>query len=162
MPQLKIVQSLSRSVVSDSLNPHELQHSRLPCPSPTPGAYPNWCPSSQWYHSTVSSSVVPFFCLHSFPASGSFLMSQFTSGGQRSFSFSISPSNEYSGLISFKMDWLDLFAVQGTLQESSPTPQFKSINSLVLSFFYGPTLTSIHLTYILLEHSNIPEDCWIW
>ena len=60
-----------------------------------------------------------------------------------SFSFSISPSNEYSGLISFRMDWLDLLAVQGTLK-SSPTPQFKSINSSVLSFLYSPTLTSIH------------------
>ena len=60
-----------------------------------------------------------------------------------SFSFNISPSNEYSGLISFRMDWLDLLAVQGT-QESSPTPQLKSINSSVLSFLYSPTLTSIH------------------
>ena len=61
-----------------------------------------------------------------------------------SFSFSISPSNEYSGLISFKMDWLDLFAVQGTFKKSSPTPQFKSISSLALSFLYSPTLTSKH------------------
>ena len=61
-----------------------------------------------------------------------------------SFSFSISPSNEYSGLISFRMHWLDLLAVQGTLKQSSPTPQFKSINSSVLSFLYSPTLTSIH------------------
>ena len=60
-----------------------------------------------------------------------------------SFSFSISPSNEHSGLISFRMDWLDLLAVPGT-QESSPTPQFKCINSLALSFLYSPTLTSIH------------------
>ena len=60
-----------------------------------------------------------------------------------SFCFSISPSNEYSGLISFRMDWLDLLAVQGTLQEYSPTPQFKSISSLALSFLYSPTLTSI-------------------
>ena len=60
-----------------------------------------------------------------------------------SFSFSVSPSNEYSGLISFRMDWLDLLAVQDT-QESSPTPQFKSINSSVLRFLYSPTLTSIH------------------
>ena len=60
-----------------------------------------------------------------------------------SFSFNISPSNEYPGLISFRMDWLDLLAVQGTLKESSPTPQFKCINSLVLSFLYSPTLTSI-------------------
>ena len=61
-----------------------------------------------------------------------------------SFSFSLSTSNEYSGLISFRMDWLDLLAVQGTLQESSATPQFKSINSSVLSFLYSPTLKSIH------------------
>ena len=60
-----------------------------------------------------------------------------------SFSFNISPSSEHPGLISFRMDWLDLFAIQGTLK-SSPTPQFKSINSLVLSFLYSPTLTSIH------------------
>ena len=60
------------------------------------------------------------------------------------FSFSVSPSNEYSGLISFRMDWLDLLAVQGDSQESSPTPQFKSINSSALSFLYSPTLTSIH------------------
>ena len=61
-----------------------------------------------------------------------------------SFSFNISPSNEYSGLISFRMDWLDLLEVQGTLKSLLPTPQFKSINSLALSFLYGPTLTSIH------------------
>ena len=60
------------------------------------------------------------------------------------FSFSISPSNEHPGLISFRMDWLDLFAVQRTLQESSPTPQFKSIDSSVLSLLHSPTLTSIH------------------
>ena len=61
-----------------------------------------------------------------------------------SFSFSISPSNKYSGLISFRIDWLDLLAVQGTLQESSLAPQFESINSSVLSLLYGPTLTSAH------------------
>ena len=61
-----------------------------------------------------------------------------------SFSFSTSPSNKYSGLISFRIDWLDLLAVQGTLQESSLAPQFESINSSVLSLLYGPTLTSIH------------------
>ena len=65
-----------------------------------------------------------------------------------SFSFSISPSNKYSGLISFRMDWLDLLAVQGTLKnrlhQESPTPQLNSIDSSVLSFLYGPTLTSIH------------------
>ena len=79
------------------------------------------------------------FCLQSFPASGSFPMSQFfASNGQPnywSFSFSISPSNEYSGLISFRTDWFDLLAVQGTLNSLSPAPQFKSISSLVLCFF---------------------------
>ena len=107
------------SVVSGSLCPHGLLHNRLPCPSPTPGAFSNSCPS-RWCHPTISSSVVPFStCLQSFPASGSFPMSQFfTSGGQSywSFSFSISPSYEYSGLFSFRMDWLDLFAVLGTLK----------------------------------------------
>ena len=72
-----------RSVASDSLWPHGLQHARLPCPSPTPGACSNLCPSSRWCHPTVSSSVIPFSCLQSFPASGSFPMSQFfESGGQ--------------------------------------------------------------------------------
>ena len=74
----------SRSVVSDSLRPHGLQHTRPPCPSPTPGAYSNSCPLCRWCHPTISSSVVPFpSCLQSFPASGSFPMSQlFASGGQ--------------------------------------------------------------------------------
>ena len=73
----------SCSVMSDSLWPHGLQHARLPCPSPTPRAYSNSCPLSQWCHPTISSSVVPFSCLQSFTASGSFPMSQlFTSGGQ--------------------------------------------------------------------------------
>ena len=74
----------SCSVVSDSLWPHGLQHARFPCLSPTPGAFSNSCPSSEWCHTTISSSVVPFSsCLHSFPASGSFLMSRFfASGGQ--------------------------------------------------------------------------------
>ena len=72
---------LSYSVMSNSLWPHGLQHSRLPCPSPTPGAYSNSCPSSQWCHPNISSSVIPFSCLQSFPASGSFQMSQFFPSG---------------------------------------------------------------------------------
>ena len=103
-----------------TLRPHGLQHARHPCPSPTPGVDSNSCPLNRWCHPTILSSVVPFSsCLQSFPASGSFPMSQFfASGGQSigSFRFSISPSNEYSGLISFRMDWLDLLAVQGTLK----------------------------------------------
>ena len=109
----------SHSVVSSSLWSHGLQHIRPPCPSPTPGVYSDSCPSSWWCHPTISSSVVPFSsCLQSFPASGSFQMSQFFIRWPKywSFRFSISPSIEYSGLISFRMDWLDLLAVQGTLK----------------------------------------------
>ena len=106
--------------MSGSLRPRGLQHTSLSCASPTPGAFSNSCPLSQWWHPIISSSVIPFSsCLQSFPASGSFQMSQFfASGGQsiKSFSFSISPSNEHLGLISFRMDWLDLLAVQGILK----------------------------------------------
>ena len=103
----------SSSVMSDSLQPHGWQHARPPCPSPTPGVYSDPCPLSQWCHPTISSSVIPFSsCLQSFPASGSFQMSHFfTSGGQ---SFGVSPPA--SVLISFRMDWLVLLAVQGTLK----------------------------------------------
>ena len=95
--QRKQVQ-LSRSVVSDSLQPHEPQHARPPCPSPTPGVYPNSCPLSRWCHPTISSSVVPFSsCPQSLPTSGSFQMSQlFASGGQNigvSASTSVLPMN---------------------------------------------------------------------
>ena len=110
----------SHSVMFDSLWPHESQQTRPPGPSPTLGVHSNSSPSSRWCLPTISCSVIPFFsCLQSFPASGSFPMSQFfTSGGQSIgvFSFSISPSNEYSGLISFRMDQLDLLAVQGILK----------------------------------------------
>ena len=75
----------SRSVMSDSLQPHELQHTRPPCPSPTPGVYSNSCPSSWWCHPAISSSVVPFsFCPQSLPASGSFPMSQLFAWGDQS------------------------------------------------------------------------------
>ena len=95
----------SCSVVSDSLWPHGLQHSRLPCPLPTPGAYSNSCPSSWWCHPTISSSVIPFsFCLQSFPASRSFPVSQFfPSGGQ-----SIGTSTSASVLPMNIQDWFPL------------------------------------------------------
>ena len=92
----------SCSVISDSLRPHGLQHARPPCPSPTPGVYPNSCPLSRWCHPTISSSVISFSShLQSFPASGSFPMSQFfTSGGQSiavSASTSVFPMNTQDG-----------------------------------------------------------------
>ena len=97
---------------------HELRHARLPCLSRSYRVCSNSCPLSWWCHPTILSSVVPFSCLQSFPTSGPFPVSQlFTSGGQiLSFSFSISPSNKYSGLISIRIDWFDLLAVQGTLK----------------------------------------------
>ena len=138
---------ISRSVVSDSLRPYESQHARPPCPSLTPGDHSNSRPSSQWCHPAISSSVVPFSsCPQSLPASESFPMSQlFASGGQSigvsalaSFlpkkSQGLSPS-EWTGWISLQ-SW--------DSQESSPTPQFKKINSSALSFLHSPTLTSIH------------------
>ena len=107
--------------MSDCLQPHGLQHARLPCPSSTPGACSNSCPSSEWRHPTISSSVIPFSsCLQSLPASSSFQMSHLILRIRWpkywSFSFSISPSNEHSGLIFFRMDWFYLLEVQETLK----------------------------------------------
>ena len=110
----------SCSVMSDSLQPHEPQHTRSPCPSPTPGVHPNSCLLSRWCHPTILSSVVPFSSYsQSFPAPGS-ISSESTLRMRWpkywSFSFSIIPCKEIPGLISFRMDWLDLLAVQGTLK----------------------------------------------
>ena len=136
----------SCSVVSDSMRPHEPQHARPPCPS-TPGSHPNPWALCQWCHPTISSSVVPFFsCPQSLPASGSFQMSQlFASSGQ-----SIRVSASTSVLPMNTQDWSPLGwtgwspCSPSDSQKSSPTPQFKSINSSVLSFLYSPTLISIH------------------
>ena len=145
IPNVVFIQfQFSRSVVSDSLWPHGLKHARPLCPSPTPWVYPNTHPSSRWCHPAISSSVVPFSsCTQSHPASGSFQMSQlFASGGQ-----SIRVSASASVL---PMNIQDLFPLGWTpcsprdSQESSPTPQFKSINFSALSFLHSPTLTSIH------------------
>ena len=109
----------SRSVVSNSLHTHESQHARPSCPSPTPRVHPNPRLLSRWCHPAISSSVIPFSSFpQSLPASGSFPMSQHCMKWPKywSFSFSISPSNEHPGLISFGMDWVDLLAVQGTLK----------------------------------------------
>ena len=142
----------SCSVMSDSLRPHGLQHPRLPCQSPTPGVCSDSCPLSWWCHPTISSSVFPFSsCLQSFPESESFPMSQFLASGGQSMGVSASASV----LPMHIQDWFPLglsglmFLSPRDSQESSPIPQFKSINSLAVSFLYGPTLTSIHT--LLLE-----------
>ena len=136
----------SHSDVSDYLRPHESQYARPPCPSPTPGVHSDSHPSTQWCHPVISSSVVPFSsCLQSLPASESFPMSQlFARGGQRTgvsvlASFLPKKSQGWSlqnGLVGSPFSPRDS-------QKSSPTPQFKSINSSVLSFLHSPTLTSI-------------------
>ena len=140
--QFSLVQ-FSGSVMSNSLGPQGLQHTRAPCQSSTPGVYSNSRSLSWWYHPTISSSVVPFSsCLQSFPASGSFPMSQFLpSGGQSigvSASTSVLPVNIQGW---FPLGWP---GSPRDSQESSPTSQFKSISSLAYSFLYSPTLTSLH------------------
>ena len=108
----------SHSVMSDSLRPHESKHARPPCPSPTPRVHSNSCPSCWWCHPTISSSVLSILLLPPIPPSIRVFSNESTICVRWpkywSFSFSISPSNEHPGLISFRMDWLDLLAVQGT------------------------------------------------
>ena len=132
--------------MADALWPHELQHARLPYPSLSPGVCSNSCPLSQWCNPTISSSaaILSFF-IQSFPASGSFPVSQlFTSGGQ-----SISASPSAPVLPMHIQGWfpLGLTGLVSLLskdsQESSPGPWFKSINSSALSLLYGPDLTSV-------------------
>ena len=148
----------SRSVVSDSLRPYESQHTRPPCPSPTPRVvhHSNSCPSSQWWHPAISSSVISFStCPQSLPASGSFLFLIFI------FTFQwVNSLHEVAKVLEFQLQhhsfqWIfrtDLLK-DGLVgppwsprdsQESSPTPQFKTINSSAPSFLYSPTFISIH------------------
>ena len=136
----------SRSVVSDSLRPHESQHARPPCSSPTPRVHSDSRPSSQWCHPPISSSVIPFSsCPQSLPASESFPMSQPFAWGGRSTGVSALASflqrnpraDLQNGLVGSPCSPRDS-------QESSPTPQFKSISSSALSLLHSPTLTSIH------------------
>ena len=136
---------LSCSVMSDSLRPHGLQHTRLPCPPPNPGACSNSCPLSWWNHPNISSSVVPFSSwLQSFPEPESFPMSQlFPSGGQSiGTSASALPMNIKDYLPEYRLVWSP--CCPRNSQESSLALQFKSINSLALSLLYSSTLTSIH------------------
>ena len=157
-----IMVQFSRSVMSNSLRPHEPQHARLLCPSPTPGVYPNPCPLSQWCHQPSH--------LLSPPSSPTFNLSQH----QDLFKW-VSPSHQVAKVLEFQLQhqsfqWrprTDLLqdGLVGSpcsprdLQESSPTPQFKSINSSVLSFVHNPTLTSIHDHW--KNHSlDLMDFCW--
>ena len=136
----------SPSVSSDSLWSNGLQHARLLCLSPTPGAYSNSCPLNQWCHPTISYSVVPFSsCLQSCPASGSLLVSRLFASGGQSIRASISPSSDYSGLISLRMDWLDVLAVQGTLKSLL---QYRSSKASILwcSAFCMVQLSHLYVT----------------
>ena len=133
------VSQFSRSV-SDPLQPHGLQHARLPCPSPTPGACSSSCPSSRWCHPTSSSSVVPFSsCLQSSPSSGSFPMSQlFASGGQSiGASASVFPMNIQDWFALGLTDWLDLLVVHGALKSLLQLPSSEASILWRSAFFMG-------------------------
>ena len=140
----------SHSVVSNSLSPSGLQHARLPCPSPTPRTCSNSCPSSLWCYPTISSSVCRplLFPPSIFPSIRVFSNEsalRISWPKYWSFSFSISTSNEYSGLISFRMDWLDLLQVQGTLKS---LPEHHSSKLLILwhSAFFIVQLSHPYMT----------------
>ena len=154
--------SLSRSVMSDSLRPHGMQHARLPCPSPSPRACSNSCPVSRWCHPTISSSVALFSsCPQFFPASGPFPMSQlFASGGQ-----SIGVSASTSVLSMTIQGWFPL-RLTGLISSKTkelwrvfPAPQLEDINSSVLSLLYGPTLSSVH-DYWKNHSFDYMDLCW--
>ena len=152
-----MLQFSSVAVMSDSLRPHGLKHARPPCPSPTPRVYSNSCPSNHLILCRpllLPPSVFPSIRVFSNDSVLRIWWPKYWS-----FRFNISPSNEYPGLVSFRMDWLDLLCSPRDSQESSPTPKFKSINSLALSFLHSPTLTSIHDHW--KNHSLDKMDlCW--
>ena len=151
--------------MSNSLRSHGPQHTRLLCPSLFPRHCSNSCPLSQWCYLTVSSFAGPFsFCLHSFPATGSFPMSWLSTSGVQSLSFSIRPFKIYSGLISFRIDLLAFFAVQGTLKESSPALQFETFIQWITTItlkqfnrFFGaqPSLWSNSHIYTRLQEKPL-------
>ena len=128
-----------------TLRPHGLRHARILCPSSS-GACSNSSLLSWWCHPIILSSVIPFSsCLQSFPTKGSFLMSHIRQPKYWGFTFSISPSNEYSGLISFRMDWLDLLAVQRILKSLL---QYHSLKASILwcSAFFMVQLSHLYET----------------
>ena len=144
-PVSGVLSPFSCSVMPGFLWPHGLQDSRLPCPSPTPRAYSNSCPSS-WCHPTITSSVIPFSCLRSFPASKSFQMSRlFSSGGQSieaSTSASVLPKN-IQGWIPLGLSWWISLPSKG-LSRDFPNTTVQKHQDFSTQLFCGPTLTSTH------------------
>ena len=166
MPSSSYTQSVqfSLTVMSDSLRPHGLQHTRLPYLSPTPGAYPNSYPSSRWCHSTISFSVVP-----SAPALILSLLRAFSNESVLhirwpkywSFSFDISPSNEYSGLISFRIDWFDLLAFQGTLKSLHQHHSWKASILWHSAFLCDSwTIRKLSAKELMLSSHGAVKDSW--
>ena len=148
VPAAQLSVQFSHSVMSDSLWPHGLQHARLPCPSPTPRAYSNSGPSSQWYHPTISSSVVPFSsCPQSFPASGSFQMSQFfASSGQSigvSASTSVLPVNMQ---VWFPLGWTGWISLQAKTLKSLLQHHSSKASILRCSAFFIVQLSHPYMT----------------
>ena len=137
----------SRSIVSNSLLSHGLQHARPSRPSPAPGVYSNSCPLSRWFHSTISSSVIPFSSCHqSFPASRSFQMSQFFVRGSQSIEVSASASVLPMNIQDwFPLGWTHWISLQSKgLSRVFSNTTVQKYHFSVLSFLYSPTLTSIH------------------
>ena len=154
-PGFKVVNThsvqFSRSVVSNSLQPHKLQHARPPCPSPSPRVHSNSRPSSRWCHPAISSSVIPFFsCPQSLPATEFFPMSQLFAWGAQS--TGVSALASFPRLISYRMDWLDLLALQGTLKSLL---QYHSSKAAILqhSAFFIVQLSHPYITTYL--QSNV-------
>ena len=146
--------------MSDSLQPCGMEHTRLPCPSPTPRACSNSCPSLQWCHPTLSSSVIPFSsCFQSFPGSGSLPVSHFFASGGQSIGVAASASvvpNEYSGLISFRMNWFDLLSVQGTLKSLLQHHSSKASILQCSAFF----MVQLSYPYMTPGKKNIALTIW--
>ena len=152
----------SCSVVSDSLRPHESQHDRPPCSSQTPGVYSKSCPSSRWCHAAISSSCHSLLLLPPIPPNIRVFSNESALRMRRpkywSFSFSISPSHEHPGLISFRMNWLDLLAVQGTLKSLLQHHSSKASIFRRSDFF---TVQLSHPYINLTSHSRMSGSRWV-
>ena len=152
---MKLSVQFSLSVVYYSLRPHGLQHTRLPCPSPTPGVHPNSCAPSRWWYSTISSSVALFSCLQSFPTSGSFQMNWlFESGGQ-----SIGASASASVLSVNIQDWFPLELTGWISLQSKGLSSVFSNTTVQKNQFLSTQLSEWSSSHI---HTWLLEKPWLW